>query len=162
MRIRKQVDELNAGDFAAHPVWEFALDEEGEEGQDETTVRPFDSKGPLDPSEGMFVVAAAFILADGSSGVGFLTPQPREMQTPAYLQPVLLSPAGQVALWCGVLKPGEADLASAYARLNRSAASVFPVRFMSAVPLTTGSLEGTINGFGYLESVHVATPSYVR
>jgi len=40
MRIRKQVHELTIEDLEAHPAWQFALDEEAEEGQDEATVRP--------------------------------------------------------------------------------------------------------------------------
>jgi hypothetical protein len=39
-RIRKQVDELKAADFEAAACWEYAVDEEGNEEQDESTVRP--------------------------------------------------------------------------------------------------------------------------
>ena len=153
--------ELTAADFAAHPVWEFALDEEGEEGQDEATVRPFEQEGPVDPGDGMYVVAAAFTLADGSSAQGYLTPQPAGMQKPGYIQPVILAPGGQVTLWYGLAKPGETELASAYARLNLPPASVFPVQFSSAVPLASGTLEGTLPGFGYYESLG-AEPSFLR
>jgi hypothetical protein len=37
---RKPVDELTASDLEAFPVWEFAMDEEGVEEQDETWVKP--------------------------------------------------------------------------------------------------------------------------
>lgn len=74
MRIRKQVYHLTLEDFRKYPVWEFALDEENKEGQDEATVRPHQVTGPLDPSSGMFVVSARFSLADGSTGRGYLTP----------------------------------------------------------------------------------------
>ena len=40
MKIRKQVYQLTLDDLERTPVWEFALDEEVEEGQDEATVRP--------------------------------------------------------------------------------------------------------------------------
>jgi hypothetical protein len=36
--LRQTVDKLTAADFERSPVWEFALDEEGEEGR---TRRPF-------------------------------------------------------------------------------------------------------------------------
>ncbi len=36
----KSVDQLTPSDLAEHPVWEYANDEEGVEGQDETWVRP--------------------------------------------------------------------------------------------------------------------------
>ena len=58
LRIRKQVYELTTEDLERHPVWEFALDEEGEEGQDEATVRPYELQGTLDPAEGMFVITS--------------------------------------------------------------------------------------------------------
>jgi hypothetical protein len=32
MRIPKQIHDLRLEDFERHPVWEFALDEEGKEG----------------------------------------------------------------------------------------------------------------------------------
>jgi hypothetical protein len=37
---RKPVDQLELSDLTAFPVWEFAIDEEAIEGQDETWVRP--------------------------------------------------------------------------------------------------------------------------
>ena len=64
--VRKQVYELTLDDLEKFPVWEFRLDEEGEEGRDESTVRPYTPPGPLDPADRMFVVRAVFTLADGS------------------------------------------------------------------------------------------------
>ena len=66
VRVRKQVYELTLEDLSRFPIWEFKLDEEGEEGSDESTVRPYTASGPLDPKERMFVVRAVFTLADGS------------------------------------------------------------------------------------------------
>lgn len=37
---RKPIDGLTLADLEAFPIWEFAIDEEGVEGQDETWVRP--------------------------------------------------------------------------------------------------------------------------
>lgn len=45
MRIRKQIYEITLEDLLQFPVWEFALDEEADEGQDESTVRPYKAKG---------------------------------------------------------------------------------------------------------------------
>jgi ribosomal protein L40E len=39
-RDDKPFDELTVEDFQRHPVWEFDFDNEGEEGRDETWVRP--------------------------------------------------------------------------------------------------------------------------
>ncbi len=76
MKIRKQVYELTIEDLNRFPVWEFGLDEEGEEGQDEATVRPRKIKEPLDPSEETFIVRAVFTLVDRTILTGYLTPSP--------------------------------------------------------------------------------------
>jgi hypothetical protein len=44
LKTRKPVTELTPADLEAYPVWEFALDEETVPGQDETWVRPIDSR----------------------------------------------------------------------------------------------------------------------
>jgi hypothetical protein len=59
MKIRKWVYDLT---IEEHPAWEFALDEETEEGQDEATVRLFDSNEAIDPAGGMFVALAELFL----------------------------------------------------------------------------------------------------
>lgn len=51
--IRKQVTDLRPDDLAPYPIWEFALDEEGEEGQDEETVKPRPDLDRADPAEGI-------------------------------------------------------------------------------------------------------------
>src|SRR2546426_6168227 len=101
-KIRKQVYLLTLADLEKYPVWEFALDEEGEEGQDEATVRPYEVSQALDPSHGMFVVRASFTFADGSKMDGYLTPPVQGNDTPGTLQPVIVTTAGQVGLWCGI------------------------------------------------------------
>ncbi len=57
MKVRRRVYELSLDDLDRFPVWEYALDEEGEEGQDEATVRPLDGAGPVDPAEGGRIVS---------------------------------------------------------------------------------------------------------
>lgn len=44
MKTRKPVDKLSANDLVAFPIWEFATDEEGLDGQDETWVQPVDAR----------------------------------------------------------------------------------------------------------------------
>src|SRR5688572_554989 len=135
-RIRKQVYDLTVADLERHAVWEFALDEEGEEGQDEATVRPYESPGPLDPSEGMFIVRARLKLADGTQFVGYLTPPVQGDSSLGTLQPAAVMREGQVSFWCGTLEPDSRELASSYARLGKTSGSeVFPLRFRSDVAL---------------------------
>jgi len=40
LNTRKPVVKLKVSDFRTFPIWEFAIDEEGENGQDEKWVRP--------------------------------------------------------------------------------------------------------------------------
>lgn len=148
-KIRRQVYELTPGDLSASPVWEFALDEEGEPDQDEATVRPHPVTGALDPSDGMFIVAARFWLADGTPRYGYLTPPSAEDSSLGTIQPQIVTDSGQVSFWCGRCPP---DTSRAYQLLGGDAASVFPIRFESAVSLVGGAVSGTLPGFLCLES----------
>ena len=147
-KVRKPVSELTIDDFLASPVWEFALDEESEEGQDETTVRPYSFTDALDSSAGTFLVEAAFRLADGTSMRGYLTPPPADDPSLGAIQPLIITERGQVGFWWGRLP---LDTASSYEMLGRDAASVFPIHFESSVPLVTGPVSGTLPGFLCLE-----------
>jgi hypothetical protein len=150
MSVRKQVYELTLHDLAAFPVWEFRLDEEGEEGRDESTVRPFAVSGPLDSSDGMFVVRAVFTLADGSRMQGYFTPPQRD-DTIGTLQPIIVTERGQVRFWCGTAAPGVKRLAQSYAFLGKDAKQVFPARFESDVELVGGPVRNTVPGFLVME-----------
>ena len=148
-KVRKQVYELTPDDLSASPVWEFALDEESEPDQDEATVRPHSATGALDPSDGMFIVAARFWLADGTPLHGYLTPPSAADRSLGTIQPQIVTGDGQVSFWCGRCSP---DTARAYQLLGGGAASVFPIRFESAVSLVGGAVSGTLPGFLCLES----------
>jgi hypothetical protein len=151
-RIRKQVSDLTDADFSLSAVWEFALDEEGEEAQDEATVLPYAVSGALDPTAGMFVVRARFALADRTVMRGYLTPPVQGDSTLATLQPIIVTPAGQVIFWCGMIVPTAERIAESYWRLGKlSAPEVFPIRFESAVPLRDTQVRGEIPGFVILE-----------
>jgi len=68
---RKPVDDLTVEDFLAYPIWEFALDEEGIEGRDETWVRPVDSK-QVPKGEYSQLVGSEFVTAGGENLHGFM------------------------------------------------------------------------------------------
>lgn len=101
MKIRKQVYALTPDDLAQYPIWEFALDEEGEEDQDEATVRPFTGSDSPDPAEGMFIVRGQFTLADGTIFPGYLTPA-EDSSDLGTVQPQIVSESGQVGFWLGM------------------------------------------------------------
>ena len=66
LRTRKPIDELQPEDLDAFPIWEFALDEEENEEQDETWVRPVPSK-VIVPDQYSLTVAAKFLTASGEA-----------------------------------------------------------------------------------------------
>jgi hypothetical protein len=150
-RARKQVYELTLGDLNEFPIWEFRLDEEGAEGQDEATVRPYTASGPLDPAERMFVVRAVFTLADGARMRGYLTPPVRGDERIGTLQPIIVTDRGQVRFWCGTAAPDSKRLAHSYGLLGKDARRVFPVQFESEVELVGGPARGSVAGFLVLE-----------
>ena len=146
MKIRKQVYELTVDDFIEFPVWEFALNEEGEENQDEATVRPSTAPLPLDCSESRFVVRAKFSLADGTRYIGYLTPG-HAADDLGLIQPMIITPEGQVIFWMGAVP---SDTGPYYQKLGKTAGQIFPVAFKSDVPLVGGVIFGSIPGFLHL------------
>jgi hypothetical protein len=140
--IRKQVTALTPDDLERFPIWEFTLDEEGEEGQDETTVRPRPDLERADPGEGMFVVRAEFVTADGTRFDGFASPH--EEDHVGYTQPTIVTGAGQVNFWFGLFPPGPGVVEAAYRTLGKSPAELFPVRYRALVDHGGGDLVGEL------------------
>lgn len=164
MRIRKQVYELTLSDLEQYPVWEFALDEGGEAGQDEATVRPFEHEPPLDPNEGLFIVLSDFVLADGTKEKGYLM---APAQTEYYedlgsTQPTIIRPGGQVGFWNGVGQPDAQEIARKYSLLGKSPEQIFPVEFTSSVEIVSGTVRGELDGFYYLNRPNLQQLEVVR
>jgi hypothetical protein len=151
MKTRKQVYDLTLEDFAEFPVWEFALDEEGEERQDEATVRPYVFTLALDPHNGSFVVQTEFLLSDGTRMKGYLSPAVESKEI-GYVQPVIIVEKSQIGFWSGLKKPSAEEISSYYQTLGKTSEEVFPVRYKSIVELLGGSIEGRIVGFLYYSS----------
>ena len=144
-RVRKQVHELDGGDFEAFPCWEYASDEEEAEDSDECTVRPLPLADLADATQQVFV-AAAFFFPNGRVRPGIVTLNAGE--DPSGHQPVLFLPSGPVAFYEGSARPKLAAVKRFVAVLRRISPTPFPVRYISALhgangrPLATGSLEG--------------------
>lgn len=128
-RGRKAVNELTLADLARHPVWEYASDEEGEPDQDETTVRPVRHKGGPLPRRGGLIVSTLFEAADGTRYEGFCMPDPDG--SIGVLQPAIITEAGQVRFWSGLMAPAPAELRRNYTRLAKKAPALFPLHFMA-------------------------------
>jgi hypothetical protein len=156
--VRKQVNELSTSDLLRFPVWEFALDEEGVDGQDETTVRPYQYTGDLDPSWGTFIVRASFVLADGTRMQGYLTPPHPRDRGLGGIHPVITCPQGQILFWRGMMKPMPQEISGSYRGLGKaSPAEVFPIRVASEVSIVGGPVRGEIPGFLVLEDFSTGT-----
>ena len=145
MKMRKPVNELTLDDIRQFPVWEYALDEERDDEQDETTVRPCEFSAALDPSD--VIVRTRFTLADGTEMFG-------TAQTPCLgdnsigrLQPVIVTERGHVLFWYDSLSLRAAEIALNYEMLGRDAARVFPIQFISDVELDGPPIRGSIPGF---------------
>lgn len=153
---------MKPSDLSTSPAWEFALDEEGEENQDEATVRPLDIRNALDPADGMFIVAASFTLADGTLMAGYLTPGVQGDVSLGTIQPAVVTEGRQVSFWCGVVKPDSTQLADCYRVLGKQSHEVFPLSFSSQVKLVGGPVTGTVPGFLVLESFKSQKVSVVK
>lgn len=144
-KVRKQVYELTLEDLERCPVWEFASDEEGVEGQDEATVRPRpDLSAPL-PREGSLVVRTRFTARDGSEFFGHCTPSPDDSL--GDIQPTIVGRSTQVGFWSGRAQPTRKELAGFYKALGKKAEELFPLKF-EAVIRTPGYFDsGVIPAF---------------
>ena len=145
MSIPKQVYELTRLDLRQHPLWEFCLDEEGIPGQDEATVKSEDSGVPS-YSPGAYIVAADFVLADGSAAEGYIYPgEPHDF---GCTQPNVILPDGQLNFWFGIVPTTNEKLDAIYRRLGKNSESVFPAHYETRVPINGKPMKGVVEGFG--------------
>jgi hypothetical protein len=157
MHVRKQVYQLTLEDFERFPVWQFALDEEGEPGQDEATIRPRpDLASGVDPDEGLFVVRAAFKAADGSRFEGFVTPD--SDGDLGLIQPSVVTNDGHVQFWFGIVEPEPQEIEKSYKALGGKRGDLFPLSFRTSVPVNGAPMEGKVPGFMYLDDSGTARP----
>jgi hypothetical protein len=157
MRTRIQDYDLTLDDLAQFPSWEYALDEEEHEDQDERTVRPYSAKPPLEQGQAYLIVRASFYLADGTRMTGYIKPLELDDASrlkpliPADMDPVIVTSQGQIEFWYGASQPDLDELARNYARLNKGPLEVFPIRFASDVEVLNSITEGVLEGFLYCD-----------
>jgi hypothetical protein len=151
------VYDLTLEDLGDVPVWEFALDEEGERGQDEQTVRSRAEITCVDPREGVFVVATSFAAASSSEYRGFATAH--ETSGAGYVQPTIVTETGHVAFWYGSVRGSrrerelQEEIAGAYQALETSPNDLFPLAWKMDVSVRDAPDQGVLSGFGYLLDV---------
>jgi len=139
------------------PVWEYALDEEEIEGQDERTVRPRHVKTPINLKSSYIIVRASFILSDGSQMKGLIKPQALNKSSfmstiiPYDLSPTLVTDEWQMHFGYGSFKPNPDEIAEKYRILGKKPNEVFPIRFGSDVEVINRITEGKLEGFMYFD-----------
>ena len=151
-KIRKQVYELTAADLDSSAVWEFCLDEEGEPGQDEATVKPTPDLTKIYDLDGSQIAKTEFVFADGKKAVGYVYASFEEV-LPA-IQPVIITPLGQVMFWYGIIAPEDERQAQSLAKLASVSGKPFPIRYSCVVPTDDIPLDGDLEGFYYYDSKH--------
>ncbi|MES2888298.1 MAG: hypothetical protein V4739_09845 [Pseudomonadota bacterium] len=144
-RIRKQVNELCAADFEAHPCWEYAEDEEHRKDQDECTVRPLALEALAGATQQVFV-QAIFCFPNGRVRPGMVTLNAGS--GPDGHQPVVFLPEASLAFYEGSLAPSASAVKQFVSALKKVSPTPWPVRYASALftaqgaPLAAGSLDG--------------------
>lgn len=149
--IRKQVYDLRPADLEQFPIWEHALGEEGEPGQDEATVKPRPDLAEADPGEGMFIVRAEFVAHDGTRYDGYVYPG-FDFDL-GYIQPTIVTDDDRVSFWYGSVRPKPGEIEKAYKVLGKTADQLFPVSFRAVAKHDGAKLEGEVPAFLYLKEL---------
>lgn len=147
--IRKQVYELTADDLESSTVWEFCLDEEGVSGQDEATVKPLVEQTQLDDLSGSQIAKTAFTFSDGKTATGYLYAS-ADHNLPS-IQPVIITPNGQVRFWYGIIAPKETTRADTITKLVTISEKPFPIQFSCLVRSSGIPIRGCLEGFYYYD-----------
>ena len=157
MKIRIQDYDLRLDDLLRFPAWEYALDEETVDGQDERTVRPYEVEPPLNPESAYFIVRATYVLADGTTMKGLVKPVELRKQgglstaLPYDLHPTLVTNEWQMHFCYGTKKPSTTTQAENYRLLGKQADEVFPITIQSDIKVADRITEGTVEGFMYFD-----------
>jgi hypothetical protein len=160
MKMRIQDYNLSITDLMKYSAWEYALDEEEVEGQDERTVRPYLASPPLDLSKAYFLVRASFVLADGTSYKGYIKPKPigrvdagnfMPVIVPYDLSPIIILGKKHIHFQYGPEKPNPEEMQCVYSLFSKMSHEVFPIKFSSDVEVLDSVHEGKLDGFMYFD-----------
>lgn len=123
--LRIQFDDFNLSYFEISPIWEFAIDEEGEEGQDETTLKPRLDLTLPHPSEGLLIVECEFETNSGNKFRGLCTPSFDDSLS--NIQPYIFTDNQLAMFWFGIVQPDKETKNGIYKALGETADSLFPL-----------------------------------
>jgi hypothetical protein len=148
-RIRRQVYDLRVEDLERYPLWEFALDEEDEEGQDECTLRPSLDGDVPDFSPGTHILVCDVSFANGTTAVGFI--YSGEQGDYGTTWPTIATSSGHVSLWLGhtrqIENRSQELLAKGFKMLGKDSVTTFPVHFRTRVKINGDIMEFVISSF---------------
>lgn len=111
---------------------------------DEETFRPHTGALPAD-ADGILLVRATAVLADGTTLSGFLTPA--EESDPAVMQPHVFVEDTAFGFWGGIIGIPESERSRFYAALGKPSATVFPIRVSADEGLAEGVTTMTVAGW---------------
>ncbi len=146
-RIRKQMFDLSAEDFGQCAVWEFCLDEETLDGQDETTVHPTALIDLPANSMGLFLVAADVVFGDGTRGFGRLFSDEHDVISAC---PAVFIGNKKVQFQIpGSLTDDKAEECKEryYTDIGMDRQSIFPISFKSQIPVAGRPMSFVLDGF---------------
>jgi hypothetical protein len=132
LETRKPVDQLRPNDLATYPVWEFASDEEGENDQNETWVRPMRTRQiPADAYS--LSVAAKLMAPNGTEYQGIVSVNTADGFEAVHA--AILTEDDYVFIpWPSM--DGDLELAQDAAReLGLKSTDLFPLAYCLAVPV---------------------------
>ncbi|HLB08125.1 MAG TPA: hypothetical protein VK617_01225 [Gemmatimonadaceae bacterium] len=150
-----QFGALTLAHFLDSPVWasshSFDYDEPWYAETDEETFRPWDGPLPVSPNDGMYLVRANFVLADGTPLEGFVTPPTAYVggeRVLGEIQPQIFLPSGEpIAFWLGMFAQPALACEQLYASLGKNADAVFPISFAVSRDLARDMTPVEIRGF---------------
>ncbi len=134
----KRLDELTVQDLHDHPVWRYRSPTSDDA---DAQVDTADGATVSENDSTVFLVATQFFLADGSEHVGFCSPQ--DLSGLDYIQPVIVTPRGQIRLW-SEKPPSNHERNAWYSHFGKARAAVFPISFVCAVPVDGQTVRGVI------------------
>jgi hypothetical protein len=128
---RKPIQALTLADLAEFPIWEYADDEEGLEGRDETWVRPLAARAV--PRKSYTIVAADFRAASGREYKGSITVS--RVEDPAEIfNGVLHEGDGSYLVPNPELVSFDRAMADLFSGLGLSESETFPITYTLRVP----------------------------
>ena len=111
----------------------------------EETFRPHSGALPADPTDGIFLVRATAVLADGTTLGGFLTPA--EEPTVGDMQPHVFVKDAPFGFWGGIIGVPEDVRSRFHGMLGKPTETVFPIRIAADEGLARGATVVTVSGW---------------